>query len=254
MEKARHNLFAILMALVMAAALFSAFSITLFHQTPEVILPSLAPSPTGSIPGEPGDKDYQPVLVDETTVQQVVASLERPQSYSRSITTETLGADGLFGASSATVTVDGGWTQVVSVLPDRRIAHTLVGDGRRYVWYGEDTTYQIFDAQESSADLAQRLPTYEDVLDAAPEHIIAAGSEESGGLPCIFVAVEEPELGYVESYWVSVDTGLLVHAESSREEQVFDRMSGYTVETPAAPGQAFTLPDGTVLHMTTPPD
>ncbi len=252
MEKARHNLFAILMALVMAAALFSAFSITLFHQTPEVILPSLAPAPVGSAPAQQGG-DFQPVIVDETTVQQVVASLERPQSYSRSITTETLGADGLFGASSATVTVDGGWTRVVSVLPDRRIAYTLVGDGKRYVWYGTDTAYQTFDAQERSADLAQRLPTYEDVLDADPEHIIAAGYEESGGLPCIYVAVEVPELGYVESYWVSVDTGLLVHAESSRDDQVFYRMSGYTVETPAAPNQIFALPDGTALHRTTPP-
>ncbi len=248
MEKARHNLFAILMALVMAAALFSAFSITLFHKTPEVVLPSLAPM--GSAPAQQEAKDYRPVIVDETTVQQVIASLERPQSFSRSITTETLGADGLFGASSATVTVDGGWTHVVSVLPDRRIGYTLVGDGKRYVWYQGDAAYQTFDAQERSADLAQRLPTYEDVLDADPEHIIAAGYEESGGLPCIYVAVEVPELGYVESYWVSVDTGLLVHAESSQDDQVFYRMSGYTVETPAAPDQVFSLPDGTVLHKT----
>lgn len=253
MEKGRHNLFAVLVALVMVAALFSAFSITLFHQTPEVILPSLAPASAGPSAQSEGD-DYRPVIVDASTVRQVVASLERPQSYSRSITTETLGSDGLFGASSATVTVDGGWTRVVSVLPDRRIVHTLVGDGLRYVWYDQDTTYQTFAAQEHSADLAQRLPTYEDVLDADPEHIIDAGYEESGGLPCIYVAVEEPELDYVESYWVSVDTGLLVHAESSRDGQVFYRMSGYTVETPVAPGQTFALPDGVVLHTTALPE
>lgn len=72
----------------------------------------------------------------------------------------------------------------------------------------------------------------------------------SGELPCVYVAVEVEDLSYVEEYWISVDTGLLVHAESRKGEEVFYRMSGYTVETPATPGQTFALPDGTVLHTT----
>ncbi len=85
-------------------------------------------------------------------------------------------------------------------------------------------------------------------MDAEEENIESAWYDDAGA--CICVAVKVPELGYVEQYWVSVETGLLVRSESSKDGQVFYRMSGYTVETPATPEQSFALPDGTALHIT----
>lgn len=249
MDKGHRDLVAVLVAVVMAAALFSAFSVNLFHKTPPVILPSLSPLPSSAVSPGPSE-DFERLEVDVTTVQRVVATLERPESYTRTITVETLGEDGVFGSTTAQVTVDGGWTQVEATLPDDRVCHSIIGAGRRYVWYGRDAAWREYAAGERSADLSQRLPTYEDVLNAPAEQIAEASYELSGSLPCVYVAVEEPELGYLERYWVSVDTGLLVYAESSREGEVFYRMSGYTVETPATPGLSFTLPDGTVLHTT----
>lgn len=254
MDRGHRNLLAVLVAVVMAVALFSAFSITLFHKTPAVVLPSLEPLPS-DVPLDPVDSgDYRRVEVTTDTVQQVVATLERPDSYSRTITIETLGANDTFGTSSAAVTVDAGWTQSVMTLPDQRVVHSIVGQDKRYVWYGGQRRWGEYSAQDRSADLAQRLPTYEDVLAADKEDIVTAQYVLSGSLPCIYIAVVQEELGYVESYWISVDTGLLVRSESSKDGQVFYRMSGYTVETPAAPGQTFSLPDGTVLHATTRPD
>lgn len=250
MDKGHRTLLAILVAAVMAVALFSAFSINLFHKTPEVILPSLAPLPSEDASDQTSGGDYERVEVTADTVQQVVANLERPESYARTITAELLDETGGFGVTQATVTVDGGWTQTTLTLPDRRTQHTLIGEGKRYVWYGSERSWQEYDASERSADLSQRLPTYEDVLTADKADVIAAQYALSEQLPCIYIAVAQEELGYVESYWVSVDTGLLVHAESSKDGAVFYRMSGYTVETPATPGLNFSLPDGTVLHTT----
>ena len=148
------------------------------------------------------------------------------------------------------VVVDGGWTRVTATLPDGRVRHTIVGEEKRYVWYDDQRSWQEYPAQERSADLSQRLPTYEDVLAVVQSDIVDARYAASGELPCVYVAVEVEDLSYVEEYWISVDTGLLVRAESRKGEEVFYRMSGYTVETPATPGQTFALPDGTVLHTT----
>lgn len=248
MDKQHRNLLAVVIAAVMAVALFSAFSISLFHKTPEVILPTLTPTPVETL--SPGQEDYRRVEVTTDTVQQVVATLQRPESYARTITVETQAADGSFGVTTTAVTVDGGWTQTEATLPDGRVCHSLIGEGRRYVWYGQERHWREYEAGEYSADLSQRLPTYEDVLEADKEDIVAAQYALSGSLPCIYIAVAEESLGYVESYWVSVDTGLLVYAESSRDGEVFYRMSGYTVETPATPGRSFSLPDGRILHTT----
>lgn len=253
MDKQHRNLLAVLIAAVMAVALFSAFSISLFHRTPAVVLPTLTPAPVTSLPPD-GEEDYQRVEVTTDTVQQVVATLERPESYARTITVETQGADGSFGVTTTAVTVDGGWTQTAATLPDGRVCHSLIGGGKRYVWYDQESRWREYEAGEYSADLSQRLPTYEDMLAADKGQIVAAQYALSGSMPCVYIAVAEESLGYVESYWVSVDTGLLVYAESSRDGEVFYRMSGYTVETPATPGHSFTLPDGQVLHTTALPD
>lgn len=254
MDKGHRNLLAILVAVVMAVALFSAFSINLFHKTPAVILPTLAPIVSNPPAGQGASGDYVRVEVTLDTVQQVIATLERPDSYARTVNVETVGAEGASGASAASVTVDGGWTSTQLTLPDGRVCHSVVGEGKRYVWYDNQRRWQEYDASERSADLSQRLPTYEDVLAADKENIVEAQYVLTDAMPCIYVAVAEPELGYVESYWVSVDTGLLVRSESSKDGQIFYRMSGYTVETPAAPGLNFTLPDGTVLHTTALPN
>lgn len=250
MNNRHRTLVAILVAAVMALALFSAFSITLFHQTPAVVLPTPTATPTADPSAPTPAADYTPSQVDVTTVQQVVATLARPDSYSRTVTAETLENGRTIGAATTAVIVDGGFTRSATTLPDGRVRHSLVGEGKRYLWYDRDKTYEEFEAGDKTADLAQQLPTYEDVLNADPSHITAAGYEESGGLPCVYVEVEEPSLGYLEAYWISVDTGLLIRSESSKDGEVFYRMSGYTVESPATPGQAFNLPDGTTLHTT----
>ena len=56
-------------------------------------------------------------------------------------------------------------------------------------------------------------------------------------------------LGYGERYWISVDSGLLVCAETRLEDQLVYRMTAYGVERPLPAEADFQLPDGTVLHQ-----
>ena len=248
MDKRHRNLIATLVAALMAVALFSAFSINWFHKTPSVILPTLTPTPSAT-PTAPGTGDYSRVEVTTDTVQRVVATLERPESYARTITVETVGEDGNVGQTTAQVVVDGGWTQVTATLPDGRVCHSIVGEEKRYVWYDDQRSWQEYPAQERSADLSQRLPTYEDVLALDKNSITAAGYVERDGLPCIYVEAGPTRLGYVDRYWISEASGLLMAAETEKDGELVYTMSSYEVVSPMEQAAGiFTLPDGTALY------
>lgn len=251
MDRKHRDALAVIVGIIIALALFSAFSVSLFHKTPAVVLPSLTPTPTESAAA--GDGSHQRLEVTTKTVQDVIATLARPESYSRSVTVETRGAEGEFTAVTAAVIVDGGWTKVDLTLPDGRVRHSIWGEDAGYVWYGNERVYRKLKADEGSDDLAQRIPTYEDILEADTADIVGAGYGLIGANSCVYAAVEVEELGYTEKYWVSVETGLLVYAEScDAEGEAFYRMSADTIEIPATPGLSFSLPDGTALHTTAP--
>lgn len=56
------------------------------------------------------------------------------------------------------------------------------------------------------------------------------------------------EAGYVERYWVSVDSGLLAAAERECGGEIIYRMAALTVSYEGIDAEDFTLPDGTVLY------
>ena len=97
--------------------------------------------------------------------------------------------------------------------------------------------------------MAQHIPTYETVLELEPEEIAAAGYELRGDLPCILVEVRRAQ--GTQQFWVSVDSGLLASAEMEEDGQLVYRMTAYSpVQSPCPADSSFSLPDGTVLHMT----
>ncbi len=250
MEEKSRTRFAVLIALILVAAVVYSFTINLFGDTSPVGLASGGnPSGSGTDVGpEPGDA---PIQIDVTpeTVQSVIASLSRYRSYSRIIQVEYLNGGTVEGTLSAQVSVDGGWTRV-DLASCSGVEHTIIGEETRYRWYNSDEAYAAAPAGDDADDLAQRLPTYEDVLALDQKRITAAGYEARGGVSCIYVEVAENELGYLERYWVSVESGLLVSAETVKGDEVVYRMTAYQVDSPLVnAGASFTLPDGTVLHQ-----
>lgn len=247
-EKSRIR-FIIAIALILVVAVCYSFTASVFQDSPSVGFADVGRFPDGDV-SEP-DPFGDMVLVEVTpdTVQEVITELERYASYSRTITVEYLSGDTVAGTLTASVLVDGGWTRADVTEQNGRREHTIVGGGIRWLWYDNEKKYIETAASEAAADLIQRIPTYEDVLEADRARITAASYELRGGLPCIYVEVHEPELDYLERFWVSVESGLLVSSETVREGTVVYRMSSYQVESPLSEAESgFTLPDGTVLY------
>ena len=242
----------VLIAAVIVVAMLASFGLRLFvPDTAKIVLPTPAAS---AQPGTEPGADSGVVRVDVTpeTVQDVIGqTLTRPESYFREVTIEDFWGEGESSTTTAQVWVDGGWTMTESALAGGAVRHTIVGEGQFWLWYDGDRTPVTGPADDRSADLeGQRIPTYEDVLELEQDAIAAAGYEEKGGLACIYVETGEDALGYVEKYWVSVDSGLLVCAEQWKGEELTYRMTSYAVSTDRTLFglTEFALPDGTVLH------
>lgn len=250
MERRKRTLFAVLIATIIVVAVFSSFAINLFgRDTYQIKLPDLSGN------GEPGQSggdigangQFVRVEVTPKTVQSVIATLARPQSYYREITIE-LWAGESSSVTTAQVWVDGGWTRSDVTSPSGMVQHNLVGEDTRWLWYDSDDSVVSFPADQAVADLVQRIPTYEDVLELPENEITDTGYEDYGGLECVFVEVKQEELNSSERYWIAVSSGLLVAAERVKGGQVVYRMTALSIESPAPLSSSFALPDGTELH------
>ena len=250
MEPKNRLIIAVAVIVVIVGAMFTSFGRSLFLlNTPSVELPAPDDPPGGSSSQE-GDADpgrLQTVAVTPETVQNVVATLSRTDSYYRQLTVETFWE----GGSSSTpvqVWVDGGWSHSRQVLPSGAVRHDLTDGETLYYWYEGSQQYETAPADGLSADLSQRLPTYETVLALDPERITDAGYELRGSFPCVWVEVQLED-GLREQYWVSVDNGLLISAERETEGALVYRMTAYAqVQAPCPDTASFALPDGTALH------
>lgn len=243
MERKNRNIMVILIALVIAVAVFSSFAVDFFSGTPVITLPPAVsdaqPTPSDSM----SSSGMVRVEVTPETVQNVIATLSRPSSYYREITVTYTGGSSIVSSQW----VDGGWTKTDTSLPGGRVRHSLVGEGTLYWWYDSSRRWFTAPADEQTADVdGARIPTYEDVLEVDPSHILEAGYKNKDGLECIYVAVGEENTN--ARYWVSVESGLLTAAELVEGENVVLSMTSTAAERPVTEGTVFSLPDGSVLH------
>ena len=248
-DRKRTALAAVITTVVLAAVLYS-FFLNLFAQTPALVLADPDADRSAEPGGEPsGGQGGLMVEVSTRTVQSLIASLTRYESYSRSITVEYYAAGQTAGTVSAQMWADGGWTRADLTLSSGRVEHTIVGDGQLWLWYDREAAVYSGPAEDLSADLVQRMPTYEDVLALDLDSITAAGYVERDGLPCVFVEAVTPGLNYVERYWISETGGLLMAAEMEKDGALVYALSSREVVSPMElTAGIFALPDGTQLH------
>lgn len=247
-DKKRMVMAVVIVAVVVLAVLYS-FCLNLFAPTPHLELPdpdaSQSVNPVGQESGEP---DGVVVEVTPQTVQSLIASLERYESYRRTVTVEYFGGGQSLGVVTAQVWADGGWTRTSAALSSGVVENAVVGEGTLWLWYDSGPKVYAGPADERAADLTQRLPTYEDVLELKRTDITAAGYEERDGQPCVYVEAAGP-LDSVERFWVSVNSGLLVAAETEKDGEVVYAMSAGDVVSPLDQTDGiFVLPDKTALH------
>ena len=240
---------AVLVSVIILAAVFASFGYSiLFSQTPSITLPEVPSDSSGHTSGS-GEAPLVQVDVTRQTVQAVIAQLARPDSYYRQLTVETFWSG---GSSTTTVQtwVNEGYTYVRSALPSGQFRYSLSAGDTLYYWYDGSSTYLTAPADTISPDLAQRIPTYEEVLDLPLRDIADAGYEVRGDQSCIYVETRVDDYGYLERYWISVDSGLLISAETVQDGQVVYSMTAYSpIQTPCPSDVVFALPDGTVPQL-----
>ena len=233
--------FAVLIALVLVFLL----RLTA-HRPPAVVLPE-----TEGMQGESGvirDEGHSAIRrveVTPETVQRVIERLARPDNYARTLTIERYWSGGS-GLTNASVFAAGGWTRVDVAEDGGDTRHVITGNGRSWIWYGSDE--RVFTgAAALSADEEQSIPTYEEILLLDTERIAAADYRTLAEVNCIYVETAPDAAGYVECYWVSVDSGLLVAAERRDGSRLIYRMTGLEADVGGAEEQDFRLPDGEIL-------
>lgn len=254
MEQKNRLIIVVTVTVLIVIAMFASFGRNLFAKNPpEIVLPAADSSQgsSGSLGGSDSfSNQFQQVSVTPETVQSIIASLSRSSSYYRELTVETFWSDSSSSTTTVQTWVDGGWTHTAQTLPSGLIRHDIVGDGQVYYWYEGDQTWRTAPSDQLSADLAQHIPTYETVLELDPAAILDTSYELRGDLSCIYVQVQGAVEGYEERYWISVDSGLLVSAESLENGQLVYSMTALSpVQSIPSDSNIFSLPDGTVLHQ-----
>ena len=242
-------------ALIAGAMLVSFGRNLVALNTPRVVLADTSGSGSDTSDGSLSPSNvYQRVEVTPRTVQSVIATLDRSDSYYRELTVESFWTG---GSSSTAVQVwfDEDWCHARQALPSGAVRHDLTGGGKLYYWYDGSQQYQTAPADGLSADLAQHIPTYETVLQLRQSAIVTADYRQLEGLSCIYVEVRLDDPQRTERYWIGLDSGLLVQAETEETEETGTltyRLSALSpITTAYNAAAAFSLPDGTSLHNVT---
>lgn len=255
MDDRKRTIFAVLIALILVVALLYSFGLSLFSKTPQVNLadPS-AGDAGGPAPTVSGEGAGIIVEVTPNTVQSVIASMSRYESYSRAVTVTYTWGDQEMGVINTQVWTDGGWSRTMTVLPNGVFENSISGNEKIWVWHSSeqaDAEQRVFEgnAGDSFGDLLQRIPTYEDVLMLEAASITAAEYLMRNGQPCIYVEAEHRDLGYLYRYWISETNGLLMAAETEKSGVIVYKMESNEVVSPMDGDELiFTLPDGTVIY------
>lgn len=208
------------------------------------------PDRTSAAAGEgSGEREESRNLVDITpqTVKTAIATLKRPSRYIRTLTVKNFWSG---GSNSATVTVCvcDGFTRTDTNNGTGKIRHMITDGQATYIWYNQSKNYYTGVSGMISADQEQNIPTYEEILKLDAGRILDADYQIFLDENCIYVETAKDADGYIQAYWVSINTGLLVGAEKLRDGETVYKMSASAVSGTAPTTAEFTLPDGRVLH------
>lgn len=234
--------FAILIALIVVLLLTN----SLRRSSHIVILPEGASATSGnSEASRQSDRDV--VEITPQTVQTAISTLERPTRYIRSLTVKNFWSGGS-GTTAVTTCVCDAYTRTDTDDGSGRVRHVITDGKTTYVWYNQSRNYYVGSAGKISADQEQHIPTYEDILKLKTRQIANADYRTFLDENCIYVETTKDVDGYIQEYWVSVGTGLLVSAERQKNGKTVYRMQARALSKTEPDTSEFTLPDGKILY------
>lgn len=239
MKQRRPSIFvAAIVVLLVAVVIYILVTLNSPVPTFPVELPKADKSPDSDIP------DYthnQYAAVTPETVQAVIASMARPEGYTRSVTVEDFWGDSS-STVEFTVQVSGASTKITT-LSRQGIKYILTTDTGTWIWYDTlDEAFYTAAGTPYDGDQWVRVLTYEDLLSLSPEEITGAGYEEHNGVWCVYASYDTPNFGYHSTLWISAVDGLLNAAEIYDGDTLIYRMTGSTADTVIPDDSVFIPP------------
>lgn len=230
------------LALIAVAALALFLAPGRQMSTPPVVLPTLPPSDPSAPSAPEHATDAAVIAVTPATVQTVIGTLRRIDSYSRTLNVRDFWSGGNRSRSIAVwcrgdrlrlrVSDDGGTQQEL-----------LFRDGEKWIWYPDGAVYRGAE-RRGDRDAWQTLLTYEDILAAPEEDILDAGYTDFSGMNCIYVRWRAGELGNVSECFIDPDTGLLMGERCYDGEKLIYSMDSSVPDVTTPDESVFALPAG----------
>jgi len=223
------------------------------HDSDAVRLPDTAVSADRASGSEPDALDR--IEVNRSTIQSVVSTLSRPDSFSRIVLIESFWEGGQ-AANTISVSVLDGMTSL-RILPSIGVEKRIVvSQDAEYIWYRGDRTpfkrsISFSDNNQRAADEYQMLLTFEDILSHDADEIIDAGyAPQHNGEDWVFAVYSSRSLGHTRTYYISLELGLIVAAfEYDANGTLVYSMTAEETFVGEVDPSAFVLPDGTNLLL-----
>jgi hypothetical protein len=236
--KKKNLLLAIILAL---AAVIVSFVIIQWRSNIET--PVISITEPSESPQDSGNRDGNDRLeVSPETVQTLIASLNRPDSYTSSYTITRYYSGGQ-ASEEMTVHHKGGKFRMIR-LANNRTENAVVSNGEVHWWIDGAEALVSSSLADSGARVLDELASlvaYEGLLDVPAEDIYAASHETYKGENCIFVKYADSEAYTIELY-ISVDKRLLVEAEIFEAGTLIYRMQSVSTELTAPADEVFVPP------------
>lgn len=244
MEKRKFRAVAAAVAILVALVVILLLTNSL-RRSSHIVLPESASSASADS-DKTQENNRNLVDINPQTVKTAIATLKRPSRYIRTLTVKNFWSGG-DNSVTTTVCVCDNFTRA-DAESGGRIRHMITDGATTYIWYNQSKSYYVGTAGQISADQEQNLLTYEDVLKLNSRQILSANYQTFSEENCIYVETAKDADGYVQEYWVSVNTGLLVGAEKLKDGKTIYKMTAKTLSGAVPTTAEFTLPDGKVLH------
>ncbi len=246
MKKKRSASFYIIIILALLAVGALVFLLAPGRQlsTPPVTFPS-APPTEAPVPvaTEPAGSGTAVIAVTPATVQTVIATLHRIDSYSRTLDIRDFWSG---GSRSRSVSV---WCRGdrlrLHISGDGMVdQNLLLRDKEKWIWYSDSDAVFHGDELPGDADTWQTILTYENLLSAKAQDILDAGYMDFSGRNCIYVRWRTGPLGYVSECFIDPDTGLLMGERSYDGDQLVYSMDSSEPDVTTPDNSVFALPKG----------
>jgi hypothetical protein len=218
--------------------------------TPPVVLatPIVSNASVSPLPGDTVSGNYKKLEVTTDSVQSVIATMNRQESYTYNITVSSYWSSGKAEYKILAYVRSGKFRLSVSGPKSDPAKNIIINDDNIYIWYEGSKSYYTGNVGSKSdsaiLDKYEMIPTYEDVLKLEKWKITKAGFVQYNNEPCIYVRAQSGDFDYIYKYYVSVNTGLLTAAFTYDKDTLIYSMTADAVSLTVPSDDMFKLPDG----------